>query len=80
MYIITLKYVPYLMIDPQTHPLIPLYAVVFTEEQRRLGESKRRLPLPGGGANSMLPDTSGSLHSAGGLLHPAASPHGGSDQ
>lgn len=54
--------------------------IVCTEEQCRFRESKRRLPLPGGGQNPVLPDTPGPLHSAGGLLHPTACPHRGCHQ
>lgn len=82
---IKLKYVPNLMVVFLS--LIfkltlssSLYVVSSAEEQRRFRESKRRLSLPGGGTSSVLPDTSGALHSAGWLLHPTASPHRGCHQ
>lgn len=53
---------------------------MYAEEQRRFRESKWCFPFPGGGENPVLPDTSGPLHSAGGLLHPAARPHRGCHQ
>lgn len=70
------EHVPSVIIHAYT-PVSPLYSA---EEQCRLRESKRHLPLPGGGASSVLSVTSGSLHSAGGLLHPAASSHRGRHQ